>query len=115
MAKKQKKRLAKEIIKKQVEEMKKLDPKPIQEYQATMDNVVIEIIWNLQKEGEAYQFPHLRGIKEVIVVAVGNMVTNKSIKKGSKIFVSTFGNEIARDEVSAISVIKGHEVLAILS
>ena len=114
MKKKQSKRLAKEIIKKQVEELKKLDPKPVQEYSATMDNVVVEIIWNEQEEGKAYERPHLRGIKEIVVVAVGNMVTNKEIKKGSKVFVASYGHEIARDEFSAISVIKGHEVLTII-
>lgn len=115
MVKKQKRRLAKKIIKKQVEEIKKLDPKPVQEYSATMDNVVIEIMWKEQEEGKAYEFPHIRGIKEVVVVAVGNMVTNKQIKKGSKVFVASYGHEIVRDEVSAISVIKGHEVLSIIS
>jgi hypothetical protein len=114
MKKKQSKRLAKEIIKQQVEEKKKLEPKAKQEYSATMDNVVIEIFWNEQEEGKAYEYPHLRGVKEVVVVAVGNMVTNKNLKVGSKVFIASFGHEIARDEVSAIAVIKGHEVLTII-
>ena len=114
MKKKQTKRLAKEIIKKQVEEMKKLDPKPVQDYVATMDNVVAEVIWNEQKEGEAYQFPHLRGVKEIVVLNVGNMVNNKDLKKGTRIIVSSYGHEIVRDEVSAITIIKAHEILSII-
>jgi hypothetical protein len=114
MKKKQSKRLAKDIIKKQVEEMKRLDPKPEQSYSATMDNVVVEILWNEHKEGTPYEYPHLRGVKEVIVLEAGPMVTNKNLKEGVKVFVANFGHEIVRDEISAIAVIKGHDVLSII-
>lgn len=114
MKKNKSKNLAKEIIQKQVEEKKKLDPKPVQNYVATMDNVVLEVMWNEQREGEAYEFPHLRGVKEVIVISVGNLANNKEIKVGSRVAVSNYGHEIVRDEVSAITVIKSHEILAII-
>lgn len=114
MGSKKKRSLNKEIIKQQVEEIKKLPPKTPQKYEATMDNVIVECFWKKQDEKEAYQYPHVRGVDCVKIVSVGPMVKNIKFKKNVKVMVSTYGHELVRDEVSAISVIKAHEIILII-
>lgn len=104
----------KEIIKQQVEEVKKLPPmdRTIKR-EMNMDNVLIEIFWKKQAEGESYVYPHLRGVDYAIILDKGPMVTNPSVKKGRKVVMSAanYGVEVDRDEVSALSVVKPHEIM----
>lgn len=114
MGTKKKKSMAKatkQLIREQVEAIKALPPKAEQKYEATMDNVIIECLWNKQPENEPYQYPHNRGVDKVMVLSAGPMVNNVKIKKGAVVSVSSYGHELVRDEVSAISVIKAHEIL----
>ena len=110
-------------INEKVELSRMLPDKNVGELKATLDNVIIEIVWNEPvevKEGEhfVYVAPHIRGVKFIKVLSVGPTV-NKSreaddqIEIGQIITTPGMGFEVDRDEVSAICIIKGHDVMAI--
>lgn len=112
------------IINEEIERSKQLPNKNVGKLKALADNVIIEIFWNEPaptKEGErfVYTAPHLRGVKFIKVLSVGALVnesrqTADRVSIGDIIQTPGMGFEVDRDEVSAICIIKGHDIMAVL-
>ena len=112
------------IINEEVERAKQLPKKNVGILKALTDNVIVEIFWNEPepvKEGERFVYvaPHIRGVKFIKVLSVGALVNESrkdedKVSAGEIIHIPGMGFEVARDEESAICIIKGHDIMAIL-
>jgi hypothetical protein len=101
----------KKMIQEKAAEVAMLPPMPKIKREMNMDNVLVEVFWKPDTEGQPHVAPHLRGVECSKVVACGPLVNNKNIIKGAKIELAGRGTELDRDEVSALVVVKPHDIL----
>lgn len=114
MGTKKAKSLAKEtrkIIQEQLAVIPLLPPKKKVKREMNMDNVLVEVFWKKDEEGKPHVAPHVRGVDYSKVICFGPLVKNKDIVKGAKVELAGRGTEIDRDEVSAIVIVKPHDIL----
>lgn len=97
-------------------EDKKLKPKDSAVYEATLDNIIVEVFWTpLAEDAKEYVAPHMRGELRNEVISVGPDVKVEGDLIGKMVFASNQGRCIAADEFSGIYVFKAHEIAAIIT